>query len=119
MIEVFPQNWELVRFFESEPALFEPDQPWLSNKLTFRYKGNGETLQAVIRPSYGDFRFTHYSGEEVVSDIDLHWVQECRCYAEQGKEYLSLRFRKEARMQEAMVYTKPRISIRAGNILFQ
>src|SRR5208283_956792 len=109
MISIFPEKWELVSFFESEPEVLDPGQPWMYNKLTFKYQKEEHILHAVIRPSYGDFRFKYFLKNILIFDVDFHWVDECKRFCEGGKEFLLLRFSKTAKLSDTMIFTKPNI----------
>ena len=48
----FPEKWELISAFESEPNLTDADVPWAYNRLTFSKQIDGERLECTIEPGY-------------------------------------------------------------------
>ena len=40
-MDPFPEEWELLALFESEPTLPISDVPWFYNRLTFQTKRRG------------------------------------------------------------------------------
>jgi|APSaa5957512535_1039671.scaffolds.fasta_scaffold137209_1 hypothetical protein len=47
----FPDEHELIGFFESEPALVDTEVPWLYNCLKFTYSNETEKIICEIEPS--------------------------------------------------------------------
>lgn len=115
MISQFPDNWELINFFESEPEVLDPGSPWLFNTLEFRYRNRDERILARIRPSYGEFNFKYYRADDAVIDLELHWIDACRILKEREKEYMLLRFLPKARMKDFLLFLKPGIRCIGGN----
>jgi hypothetical protein len=56
MAAIFPDDHELVAFFEAEPSVLDPDLPWLYNTLYFETEREGIVVRCRIKPSYGDIR---------------------------------------------------------------
>jgi hypothetical protein len=47
-MQKFPENVELLDFFNSEPKLTDPDVPWVYNRLSFSSKLGEERVDCVI-----------------------------------------------------------------------
>jgi hypothetical protein len=54
MPATFPDDHELVGFFEAAPAVLDPDAPWRYNTLDFTTERQGILVRCRIKPSYGD-----------------------------------------------------------------
>ena len=50
---VFPDDYELISFFEREPELLDFDIPWFYNIITFQREYADEFLYCSFSPSYG------------------------------------------------------------------
>jgi hypothetical protein len=62
MMNPFPEDWQLIGLFESEPELMYPSaQPWAYNMLRFEFHRDLDRLQCILQP--GDER------------IEIHWWQ--------------------------------------------
>src|SRR5262245_19330802 len=68
MAAVFPDDHELVEFFEAEPRVLDPGVPWLYNTLEFETERHGILVRCRLVPSYGDIdvRLALLSGVELV-----------------------------------------------------
>ncbi|HUL42787.1 MAG TPA: hypothetical protein VLY03_00365 [Bacteroidota bacterium] len=115
MISKFPENWELLNFFESEPRLTDPNSPWLYNKLEFVIIRGQEELHALISPSYGQFHFTYYCAKRLIVDLEFHEVDQCTIVSEHDKHYMILRFQEGLNLKDALIFLKPAITLIAGN----
>ena len=54
MVDPFPEEHELIAFFGVEPALTDPDLPWIYNDVTFELEVEGRPLAATVNGGYGD-----------------------------------------------------------------
>jgi hypothetical protein len=118
MISRFPDDWELINFFESEPDVRDPSSPWLYNHLEFAVARDHQRLHAVITPSYGKFLFKCYSDNELVFDLEFHSVDECSIHSESGGQYMLLRFPEKLKMKDVILFLRPRVRITGGNTAF-
>ncbi len=59
----FPEDFELMEFFESEPnsKFIEKDVPWYYSQLDFLFKDGDELLQCIILPSYSELTLIFYT----------------------------------------------------------
>lgn len=48
----FPEDYELISIFESEPKLLDEDIPWFYNTLFFRLQRNDDILSCIFSPAY-------------------------------------------------------------------
>jgi hypothetical protein len=53
-VNPFPEDFELLSIFESEPEVLDEDVPWFYNTLTFRGERDGLRYMIKICPAYGD-----------------------------------------------------------------
>ena len=53
LMDPFPEQFELISIFESEPVLTDPGLPWAHNRLTFTTERDRDHIQCVIEPGYG------------------------------------------------------------------
>jgi hypothetical protein len=67
MAAAFPEDHELVGFFEAVPSVLDPDAPWCYNTLVFETERQGFLVRCGIQPSYGDVsvRLTRAGGAEL------------------------------------------------------
>lgn len=52
MLRNFPEDYELIGFFDAEPVVLDPEVPWIYNTLEFSTNRNGIEIRARISPSY-------------------------------------------------------------------
>jgi hypothetical protein len=56
MTAAFPDDHELVGFFEAVPRVLDPELPWYYNILDFETERQGILVRCRIAPSYGDIQ---------------------------------------------------------------
>jgi hypothetical protein len=115
MIAKFPDDWQLISFFESEPKIDDPRIPWLYNRLVFDYRAADDYLRAIIWPADGDFDFIYQKSGIPVFRATYHWVQECNYFTEGRKEYLQLKFNEAAATADTFIFLKPNVFLQTGN----
>ncbi|RRB06273.1 hypothetical protein [Larkinella rosea] len=63
-MQEFPEDFELISFFEIEPEVLDPDLPWFYNTITFKKIIENETLYCSFSPAYGDLDLTLLHNEQ-------------------------------------------------------
>jgi hypothetical protein len=59
-MDPFPEQWELISLFESEPTLLDPEVPWFYNRVAFVLQRDDERIECDIEPADHmlDFRWS-------------------------------------------------------------
>jgi hypothetical protein len=73
-MRTFPENLELIEFFESEPVVSEPDIPWAYCCLSFSARLGEERVECVIDNPQLEVRWFRHDLE--VAFLTLHPVIE-------------------------------------------
>ena len=110
----FPEQFELIQIFESEPVLKDADVPWGYNHLTFTRTMGDDRVDCEIEPGYETLKFRwKRSGVEVV-DLDLHWVSGLQVECEQGREAMVATFRERSGLLPLRIQFRPSVRISWG-----
>jgi hypothetical protein len=105
-VKPFPEQHDLISFFECEPTVLDPGVVWAYNRLEFRTIRGRDEFWAVIE-SGETFRLTwRRDGEEVVK-LDLDRVQRFDVELSPKHEVLKVTFRPTA-VAELVFQLKPR-----------
>ena len=67
----FPEYYELISFFESEPKLIDPRAPWFYNILKFDYKNDAETVTCIIGPADRDIKIEWGQQGHIIGKFDI------------------------------------------------
>src|SRR4029434_642095 len=89
----FPEEWELLSLFESEPAVVDRQVPWAYNCLIFETTRGDDHIRCEIEPGYEIIRLTWWHGTHDMLFLDLHWVRALRVVTSGGKDCLIAIFR--------------------------
>jgi hypothetical protein len=73
-VEPFPEPWELISLFESEPTLLDPEVPWVYNSVTFMRERAGERIECTIHQADHEFAFSWTVDSRTVIRLDLNTV---------------------------------------------
>ncbi len=114
MITEFPDEPDLIRFFESQPRVAEEGREWIFNTLVFSLRRDVLELQCTMRPSYGDFELAILQDGRLLSELKSAEVRECKLHFEGDKEYMILRFPEARSLRECVVWGRPFIGVRFG-----
>jgi len=107
----FPEVWELLALFESEPTISDRDVPWFYNCLTFETKRGSDHVRCEIEPGYGILNINWWhSGKEKLT-LELHWVDGLRVVTGGGIDYLVATFRDQF-LYDLEFHLKPEIRLR-------
>jgi hypothetical protein len=111
MMEPFPDEWELLSLFESEPTIAEHGVPWTYNTLTFETERGADFVRCVIQPGYETLTVSWWhKGNEKLA-LDLNWVTGLRVVTGVGVDYLVAKFRDQY-VCDLEFHLKPVIKLR-------
>lgn len=114
MIDPFPDEWELVSFFEGEPGDSETDIPVAFRDRTYKTSlSDAEWITCGInRADESVLLEWHRDGTTALS-LELHWVTELLFRTEKGQETLVFRF-KDPNLEQLSIRVRPRVSVSWG-----
>lgn len=113
MMEPFPEEWELLSFFEAEPKIMDRGVPWYYNQLVFETTRGDDHIRCVIEPGYEILKIVWWRGKQEAVSIDLHSVQSLRIITGQGRDCLIANFR-SSEILPMEFQLKPTICLRWG-----
>jgi hypothetical protein len=110
MIPEFPEDHELVAFFEAEPTVLDPRVPWFYNTLTFMTVRDGIEVQCEISPSYCRLRLRLKRAGVDLVNVDVGKIVAFSLESRAGRETLRATF--DLGGQEAFVLQlKPHVHV--------
>lgn len=110
-----PESWELISFFEGEPALLDSDQPWLYNRLTFSLEREGEVIEVAIEPSslLLVLEWKEPDGATRLR-LDLNGVDRLAVEEDQARAVLTASFPEASPLYELRLQVRPHLSVSWG-----
>jgi hypothetical protein len=109
-MEEFPQQHELIEFFESEPKLLDEDiEEWIYNTLTFSISRNNNTIICIISPSYSHMKLSWTQGEKEIIYLDLNLIQSIKIQKEKDTETMLVEFDESESLTILRLRLKPDI----------
>ena len=112
-MDPFPEEWELLAFFESEPVILDPGIPWRYNELRFETRRGGDTFHCVIVGDYGRIKFQWWYRDELRVDLNLNWVRGMTIANGGGRDAMTLSFR-DAYLLDLELQLRPHVCIQWG-----
>src|SRR5205807_3947798 len=110
----FPEDHELVGFFEAEPKLTDRDVPWFYNRLTFATVRGHDRIVCDIEPGYGELVVSWDRSGKSVGRFSLSEVASLHVTSTGGEEFLVAKFRRNG-LLDFKLYLKPYVQIEWGN----
>jgi hypothetical protein len=84
----FPDEHELIGFFEAEPALASPDTPWCYNQLSFRTVRGSDLITCQIEPAYGEVRISWKQENSPRVSLKLNHVESISVHMAKNNDYM-------------------------------
>ena len=72
----FPDDYELIGFFESEPEVLDPNVPWAYNELKFESKASNGVLHTVMQTGTEVLELKWYQDDQLIVYLDLVGVSQ-------------------------------------------
>lgn len=114
-MEEFPELYELLGFFESEPEITDRDVPIHYNRLTYRTVRGDNKIYCAIEPAYGQIVLIWENAEASVASLTLEQVSGLRVVSERGTEKIVAHFAPKTSLLDFEFQLKPSIHIKWGN----
>ena len=108
-MDPFPERWELVSLFESEPEVDHPDEPWPYTRARLSLVRGDGRLDFQDVPADQEVDLTYTVDGRVVVALALRRVLALRVYQEQGTEGLEVTMQ-DASRGDLRVQTAPDIT---------
>jgi len=110
MIREFPEDYELLSFFETEPTVLDRSAPWVYNTLEFAVSRGETTIAAKITGSYGKLDL-FISSPETEQTHQLRNIAVLRVAKENSVEVLLAQFEEDRHMKEFRLVLSPKVRI--------
>src|SRR5262245_39632209 len=115
-MEPFPQEFEFIELFETEPTKLEEGMPFFYNNNIYKLcRPNGE-LYFEIEPGSHWTRIAWKQDGNIIIDLILESIKGIEIEKRSGKEFIHLHFYEEQSLRPLIIKTKPDISIIWGTV---
>lgn len=91
-MDIFPEQYELISLFESEPVLTDANVPWPYNRLQFTRTIGESIVECIIEPGYETLKFRWLQRGTEVLNLDLRCVSGITVECKDGREALVVLF---------------------------
>lgn len=107
----FPEEYELLSFFEVDPKVLDEGIPWMYNSLTFEKLLENETLVCVFSPAYGevDLKLIQNGVDKLV--LNLSAIDKIEILKEKKQEHLKIKFKEDVPFKNFLLAIKPEVRI--------
>lgn len=92
---IFPEDFELVGFFEAEPSILDQGVPWSYNRLTFETVRGGVSVHAVFEPANGLFEVSLKVNDQEIASAQVQALGDVQLHQAAQREALSASFGKQ------------------------
>lgn len=110
-MDPFPEEYELVSFFEVEPTIADVGVPWAYNQLDFVTEREGDHVHCVIEPGYETLVFRWSKNGDAIVELDLKQVKGLEVENRAGSETLVASFRQRNALLPLRIQLRPRVRV--------
>jgi hypothetical protein len=111
----FPEEYELISFFEVEPNITDRDVPRFYNRLIFQNSFGDDKIRVEIEPGYGQIAFYWDKLNVPIISLYLEEVISLVIKNERNLETFIARFNDTSGILDFELQLKPYISVKWGN----
>lgn len=115
-MEPFPQEYEIMELFETEPTKLDEEVSFFYNNNTYKLCRPNGNLYFEIEPGSHWTRIAWKQEGDLVIDLILEKVKGIEIEKRSGKEFLKVYFDEEQGLRTLVIKTKPEISIIWGTL---
>jgi hypothetical protein len=117
MTAQFPEEYELLSFFEVEPSVLDKEVPWIYNIVTFEKIYANETLVCTFSPSYGDLNLKLIQNGIEKLILNLSFIERVEVLKDTNREHLRIQFKEHIPLIDFLLAVKPEVKIIWGTEL--
>ncbi|MEM6485948.1 MAG: hypothetical protein AAF662_13320 [Pseudomonadota bacterium] len=110
----YPEEHELIGFFESEARVTDRDVPPFYNRHTYSYQRDGDSVVCSIEPGYRQIDLTWRRDGHELGSFALRDIRTLSIDGAPGEESMKLQFLSEYHM-DFVLFLKPTVRIEWGN----
>jgi hypothetical protein len=107
----FPEEWELLALFESEPTITDRDVPWCYNRLTFETERGTDQVRCEIEPGYEILNIGCWQNDKEKQTLEFQGVRGLKVVTGGGRDFLIATFRNKC-LRDFEFHLKPEIRLR-------
>lgn len=107
----FPEDFELLSIFESEPEVLDANVPWFYNILTFRGERDGLKYRIKISPACGDLVISIGDSNHPITQLSITAVSALRLHEGHGDAVLMASFPSDSGRGLLKIRLRPHLSI--------
>ena len=110
---IFPEAYELLWLFESEPKLLDNSQdfPLYYNSITYHIQRFVYEIYCTFQPTHGDMDLTILQKGETIIDFHVTRIISVEVMKENDKEFLVVTFDEDTKMKPLSLYLKPFVKL--------
>lgn len=114
IVNSFPEEYELLDLFESEPIIYDLSTPFFYNNLIYKLIRSNGTLKFEVEPGSHWARVTLTQGEIDIIDLELNHIKSVEIEKRNNQEFIHLSFHKDQDLKKLVLKTKPEFSMTWG-----
>jgi hypothetical protein len=107
----FPEDYELISIFETEPKLLDDEIPWFYNTLIFKLQRNDDVLSFILSPAYRTISIGLTLSERKIYDLGFENVKGIHIEKNKEIEGLIIEMDDGSAFNTLFIQTKPSITI--------
>lgn len=112
-MNTFPDEYELLSFFECEPEKTDIDVPFYYNQMSYTIKDDLNEYEFQISPAYGDLSVFWKEKGKLVLQWNFHNIEKLQIEKNNNSEYLILSFRSED-LSDCLIWVRPKFKMIGG-----
>lgn len=110
-VNPFPEDFELLSIFESEPEVLDVDAPWFYNTLTYRGERDGLKYMIKLSPAYGELEVRIGDSTHLITHLSITSVSALRLHEGHGDAVLMASFPPDSGRGILKIRVRPRLSV--------
>ena len=113
----FPEQYELLEFFESEPEFTDniDEVPRFYNRMTYHTTRGADVIYCVIELASGLLNLIWEKGGTLVSSLNLEEITSLAVISKNGEEKLIAKFGDSSGLLDFELQLKPSVHVKWGN----
>ena len=110
----YPEEYELLGFFESEPQSTDRDVPFFYNRHTYNYRRGSDSVVCSIEPGYRQIDLTWRRDDVELASFALRDIHSVAIDGAPGDESMTVHFLSDE-LADFVLFLKPSVRVEWSN----
>ena len=103
----YPEAYEFISFFETEPEVLDIEAPWYYNTLVYKTVQDDFNIECRLSPAEGEMALKVTMNNKIIISLSLNFIEEIKFETHEDKETMIIDFTDNSNLYPLVLQIRP------------